>query len=79
MTNGMTGAPASENCEYFVWGVDGRGVLVEITAAGRDVAGRATDLLNREVFGRPELTSPRMVELVDVLRDLRRSAGDFDA
>ena len=58
---------------------DGRGVLVEITAAGRDVAAKATDLLNREVFGRPELTSPRMADLVDVLRDLRRAAGDFDA
>jgi len=56
---------------------DGRAVLVEITAAGRRLARRATEALNREVFGRPELTSPDMATLVEVLRALRRDAGDF--
>jgi DNA-binding MarR family transcriptional regulator len=57
---------------------DGRAVLVEITDAGRAVAAVATERLNREVFGRPEMTSPRMVALVDILRDVRREAGDFE-
>jgi hypothetical protein len=30
------------------------------------------------VFGRPDMTSPRMVALVDILRDVRREAGDFE-
>ncbi len=57
---------------------DGRAVLVEPTGAGRAVAAEATDRLNREVFGRPEMTSPRMLALVDILRDVRREAGDFE-
>jgi DNA-binding MarR family transcriptional regulator len=56
---------------------DGRGVLVEITDTGRAVAAKATALLNEQVFSRPELTSPRMLALVDTLRELRRDAGDF--
>jgi DNA-binding MarR family transcriptional regulator len=57
---------------------DGRGVLVEITQAGRALADEATALLNQQVFSRPELTSPAMVALVDALRELRRGAGDFE-
>lgn len=57
---------------------DGRGVLVEITDAGRELAVTATALLNEQVFGRPELTSPGMSAMVDTLRELRRNAGDFE-
>jgi DNA-binding MarR family transcriptional regulator len=57
---------------------DGRGVLVTITDAGRETAARATQLLNEQVFGRPELASPGMRQLIGTLKDLRRSAGDFD-
>ena len=57
---------------------DGRGVLVEITDAGRALAGRATALLNEHVFARPELTAPGMLDLVGTLRGLRRDAGDFE-
>jgi DNA-binding MarR family transcriptional regulator len=56
---------------------DGRAVLVEITDAGRSVAGQATEVLNREVFSQSDLTSPRMATLVELIRDLRRDAGDF--
>ena len=55
---------------------DGRGVLVEITDAGRALAAEATARIN-EVFAAPELSNDRMRELIDILRDLRRSAGDF--
>jgi DNA-binding MarR family transcriptional regulator len=57
---------------------DGRAVLVEITDAGRAVAAEATERLNRGVFSLPEMTSSRMVALVDILRDVRREAGDFE-
>lgn len=57
---------------------DGRGVLVQITDSGRALADEATARLNAHVFGRPELTSPRMRAVVDTLRQLRRDAGDFD-
>jgi hypothetical protein len=53
-------------------------VLVEITDAGRAVAADATERLNREVFSRPEMTSPNMRAVVDILRDVRREAGDFE-
>lgn len=56
---------------------DGRAVLVEITPAGREIAREATERLNREVFGRPELTSARTKSLVALLREVRRDAGDF--
>ncbi len=56
---------------------DGRAVLVEITDAGREVAAEATARLNREVFTSPELSGERAGELVAILRDLRRAAGDF--
>jgi DNA-binding MarR family transcriptional regulator len=56
---------------------DGRGVLVEITHAGRALASKATALLNEQVFSRPDLSSARMGRLVETVRELRRSAGDF--
>ncbi|MCW2675166.1 MAG: MarR family transcriptional regulator [Modestobacter sp.] len=56
---------------------DGRAVLVEITAEGRAVAARATDELNDGVFRRPGLTGEQVQTLVDVIRELRRDAGDF--
>jgi DNA-binding MarR family transcriptional regulator len=56
---------------------DGRGVLVEITRTGRAMAAKATAALHDQVFGRPELAGPRMIALVDILRQLRQDAGDF--
>ncbi|HEU0103391.1 MAG TPA: MarR family transcriptional regulator [Mycobacteriales bacterium] len=56
---------------------DGRGTLVELTADGRLLAGKATDQLNATVFSAPGLTARRVRTLVSVLADLRRSAGDL--
>lgn len=56
---------------------DGRATLVEITGLGRETALKATEALNRDVFGQPGLTPRRVATLVNVLEDLRRSAGDF--
>ena len=56
---------------------DGRAVLVEITEAGREVAARATERLNDEVFRRPGLSGEQVQTLVGLVRELRRDAGDF--
>jgi DNA-binding MarR family transcriptional regulator len=56
---------------------DGRAVLVEITDAGREVAARATEQLNEGVFRRPGLSGEQVQTLVEVVRELRRDAGDF--
>lgn len=56
---------------------DGRATLVVLTAQGREVALRATDLLNEQVFTAPGLAPDRLQALVEVLTDLRRDAGDF--
>jgi len=57
---------------------DGRGVLVELTEAGRALALDATERLNTAVFEAPPVPGGRLGALLDVLRDLRREAGDFD-
>jgi DNA-binding MarR family transcriptional regulator len=56
---------------------DGRATLVEVTEEGRRTALKATEALNAEVFGRPGLAPRRVTTLVNVLEDLRKSAGDF--
>lgn len=56
---------------------DRRAVLAELTPAGRQVAARATDDVNRTVFTAPGLPPDDVSTLVSVLRTLRREAGDF--
>ena len=56
---------------------DKRTTLAEITEEGRRVAMKATDAVNRDVFGSPGLSAPQLGELVAVLRQLRAGAGDF--
>ncbi len=57
---------------------DRRGTLAAITAAGRHVAGSATAALNRELFSSLGLPEAALAQLVGVLRELRRAAGDFE-
>ena len=56
---------------------DRRTTLAELTERGKRVAAEATDELNAKVFRDPGLEPERVVELVDVLTELRRHAGDF--
>lgn len=56
---------------------DRRTTLASITEQGRDVAARATDDLNAIRFGTQPLKRAELIEVVDVLRDLRLAAGDF--
>jgi DNA-binding MarR family transcriptional regulator len=56
---------------------DGRGVLAELTPAGRQVAEQATAVLNREVFGALGLGADDRDELFRLLEQLRHAAGDY--
>ena len=55
---------------------DGRGRLVVLTGAGRDLAQRATAALNAEVFERPGLEPDESDELIRVIASLRQDFGD---
>ena len=57
---------------------DRRGVLVEITTAGRRKVQAATKRLNADVFADPGLKPDEVGSLISVLTNLRRGAGDFD-
>jgi DNA-binding MarR family transcriptional regulator len=57
---------------------DRRTTLAEITDAGRDVAGRATELLNADAFGLAALAEDEQERLTELLRTLRLEAGDFE-
>ena len=57
---------------------DGRGVLAELTDAGRALAERATAALNAEVFSTLPLDERELRSLYRILRRLRRASGDFD-
>jgi DNA-binding MarR family transcriptional regulator len=55
---------------------DRRAVLAELTTTGRDLAAQATAVLNDQVFAEVGLDDPDLALLIDVVRKLRRSAGD---
>ena len=57
---------------------DRRTTLAEITAEGRDLARRATEALNGEVFAATGLNARQLEQLFGLLRRLRLSEGDFD-
>ena len=56
---------------------DRRTTLAEITDAGREVALRATALLNDDAFGLAALDDAEQEQLTELLRTLRIEAGDF--
>jgi DNA-binding MarR family transcriptional regulator len=56
---------------------DGRTTLAAVTDAGLRVAGQATEVLNREVFGDVGLATRDADRLFQILTTLRRRAGDF--
>jgi DNA-binding MarR family transcriptional regulator len=56
---------------------DGRATLIKVTRRGRNVALKATEALNGEVFTQPGLSERRVGVLVDVLTELRERSGDF--
>lgn len=56
---------------------DGRAVLAEITDAGRAVVERATAELTSTDFGLDALGESELAALSELLRPVRRAAGDF--
>src|SRR4051794_1971805 len=57
---------------------DRRTTLAEITEAGREVAAKATLLLNDDAFGLDALGDGEQEQLTELLRTLRIEAGDFE-
>jgi DNA-binding MarR family transcriptional regulator len=57
---------------------DGRRLLANITADGREAAREATAALNANVFSRVELSESELSDLFGLLRKLRHAAGDFE-
>lgn len=55
---------------------DGRGVLVSITPAGRELVESCTTLLNREVFAVLPIEAASMAAASTGLDELRRGLGD---
>ena len=56
---------------------DMRTTLAAITRTGRSVTKRATEALNAQVFRNSGLDDDRLESLVEVVTEMRRSAGDF--
>jgi DNA-binding MarR family transcriptional regulator len=56
---------------------DRRTTLAEVLPAGREVALRATRVLNEEVFSQPGMSGDDLNRLIEVLKRFRRAAGDF--
>ncbi len=57
---------------------DRRTTLVELLPAGRDVLAGAMAALNEEVFAHPGVSLPEARAIVDLLREIRLGAGDFE-
>lgn len=57
--------------------VDRRTTLVRLTTDGRDLARRATDALNREVFTDTGFDADDVDALIGILARFRQQAGDF--
>jgi DNA-binding MarR family transcriptional regulator len=58
---------------------DRRTTLAEITGAGRDIAAKATEALNAEVFAQPGLSAEEIASVIGVLAHLRERSGDFES
>lgn len=56
---------------------DGRAVLAEITAAGRDLVEEATKVLLEADFGLGALDDAGLRALSELLRPVRKAAGDY--
>lgn len=56
---------------------DRRALLVRMEEPGREVVAQATTQLNAEVFTDLGVTTAQAESVTDLLRSLRRSAGDF--
>lgn len=77
VTNAVAKLVAAGFVERVPHPTDRRATLIRITAAGRDVATRATEALNDDRFGVGALSGDDQDELFRILRTVRERAGDF--
>ena len=77
VTNAVDRLEATGLVERTPHPTDRRTTLAALTPAGRDLATKATEALNAEVFARPGLAEAELRTLVEVLATMRRAAGDF--
>ena len=56
---------------------DGRTTLIELTSEGRTLAKSATAALNSEVFAQSGFADQDVDQLIRILSDFRKNAGDF--
>ncbi|GAA2223717.1 MarR family transcriptional regulator [Micromonospora olivasterospora] len=56
---------------------DRRTTLVELLPKGRELAAKATEELNAQVFTQPGLPADSVTTLVTILAEMRHEAGDF--
>lgn len=77
VTNAVDRLEATGLVERTPHPTDRRTTLAALTPPGRELATKATEALNAEVFARPGLPSDDVRTLVDVLATMRRDAGDF--
>ncbi|WP_153415187.1 MarR family winged helix-turn-helix transcriptional regulator [Nocardia macrotermitis] len=78
VTNTVDRLEAAELVKRVPHPSDRRATLIEITEAGRRVVAQATEELNDSVFARPGLPPQRLRQLLQLLSEFRRAAGDFD-
>jgi DNA-binding MarR family transcriptional regulator len=78
ITNAVDRLVAQDLLRRVPHATDGRTTLAEITGRGRELALQATTSINEAVFADPGLPGSDVTTLVEVLKNLRRSAGDFE-
>jgi DNA-binding MarR family transcriptional regulator len=78
VTNAVDRLEAEGLVERLPNPADGRGTLAHLTTEGARRAAAATTIMNAEVFGDLGLREDELGALFDLLRGVRRAAGDFD-
>jgi DNA-binding MarR family transcriptional regulator len=77
VTNLIDGLERSGLAERVPHDRDRRTTLASITPKGREVAARATEILNAEAFGTAPLGASEMRQVTETLRRARAHADDF--
>lgn len=77
VTNAVDRLEAAELVRRAPHPADRRATLVHLTPAGRELADKATEVLNRDVFDEPGLAASDVDDVVAILARMRSDAGDF--
>jgi DNA-binding MarR family transcriptional regulator len=77
VTNLVDGLEAAAYARRVPHPDDRRTTLAAITPTGRDVAEAATEVLNQSRFGTGRLPRSDLESMTEVLKEVRRDAGDF--